>query len=80
MVNQNLKRMILEVLDKQIKNNNPKCTRQTLNRLVDLGYSNKEAREMIGSVLGEELFEILKEQKPFNEYKYAEKLKRLGAK
>jgi Holliday junction resolvasome RuvABC DNA-binding subunit len=72
MINQHLKRTILEVVDNQIKNNNPKCTRQTFERLVKSGYSEKEAKKMIGAILIEEMYTILKDKKPFNEEKYAE--------
>ena len=77
MVNQVLKKNILAVVSNQIKNNNPECTRQTFERLVNSGYSEKKAKEMIGAVLIKEMYEVLKEQRPYNEQKYAEELKNL---
>lgn len=78
MANQILKKNILEIVDNQIKNHDPECTKQTLERLVNLGYQEKKAREMIGAVLIQEMYSILKDNRPFNLQKYAERLNELG--
>jgi uncharacterized protein YecA (UPF0149 family) len=57
-----------------LKLNNPRCTRETLNRLMGLGYSKEESIKQIGAVLVEEIYDIMKNQIPFNEKSYAEKL------
>ncbi|MCC3358812.1 hypothetical protein [Bacillus sp. REN16] len=77
MANLKLKSKILEIVDNQIKINDPSCTKETLERLVDLGYSEIESKEMIGRVLVEEMYDLLKNQVPFNEKRYAEKLSML---
>lgn len=77
MANQVLKKNILAVVSNQINGNNPECARQTFERLVNSSYSEKKAKEMIGAVLIKEMYEILKEQRPFNEQKYVEELKNL---
>lgn len=74
MANEILKSHILETVDNQIKLNEPKCTRSTLNRLKELGYSEEKAREFIGAVLLEEMYNMMKIQEPFDEERYAEKL------
>jgi hypothetical protein len=77
MVKEKLKAKILEIVDNQININDPKCTKETLERLVNSGFSEIESKEMIGRVLIEEMYELLKNQVPFNEERYAEKLSML---
>ena len=72
-----IKSKIIEIVDNQIKINNPKCTKETLERLVNTGFSEKESKELIGRVLVEEMYDILKRQVPFNEERYAQKLSML---
>lgn len=74
MVNYKLKALILEVVDNQINMNDPKCTKETLNRLMDLGYSKDAAKEKIAAVLVEEMNDIMKNEVVFDEKKFAEKL------
>lgn len=74
MVNVRLKSQILETVDNQLKANDPKCTKKTFNRLLGLGYEADESKEMIGSILIEEMYYIMKNNEPFNEKRYAKKL------
>ena len=74
MENNKLKSKIIEIVDNQIKINDPKCTKETLERLVKIGISEKESKELIGRILVEEMYDILKSQVPFNEKRYAKKL------
>lgn len=68
MGNKRLKREILEILDNQIKINEPKCTKFTLERLISLGYTEEEAKEMTGSVLIEHIYYyMLNNNKKFDE-------------
>ena len=78
MANYRLKMLVLEVLDNQLRMNNPKCTKKTLKRLMSLGYTEAIAKEMIAAVLLEDIYDILNSQKPFNEKKYAKKLNKLS--
>ena len=77
MENNKLKSKIIEIVDNQIKINDPKCTKETLERLVKVGISEKESKELIGRILVEEMYDILKSQVPFNEKRYAKKLSML---
>ncbi|MEH7235176.1 hypothetical protein [Bacillus sp. JJ1562] len=77
MVNYKLKSKVIEIVDNQININEPKSTKQTLERLIEMGFSEIESKEMIGRVLVEEMYDILKNQVPFNEKRYANKLKML---
>ena len=49
--NPRLKALILEVVENQLRENNPPEKRQALERLLAAGYSRQEAMEMIGSVV-----------------------------
>ena len=69
-----IKSKIIEIVDNQIKVNNPTCTKETLERLVNSGLSEKESKELIGRVLLEEMYDILKRQAPFNGDRYSKKL------
>lgn len=74
MVNYKLKSHLLEVVDNQIRQNEPKCTKKTLTRLVDLGFEEQVSKEMIATVLTEEMFYVLKYQETFNEKRFCKKL------
>ncbi|MDL4839423.1 hypothetical protein [Aquibacillus rhizosphaerae] len=47
MVNYRLKASLLEVVENQLNDNDPKCTKRTLDRLMGFGYSVSESKEMI---------------------------------
>jgi len=56
MVNLHLKKCILKVINNQIRSSNPKCVKQTLERLIKAGYSENKAKEKIAAVLLEEIY------------------------
>lgn len=68
--NPHLKVAILEVVENQFRNSVPTETRQTLERLLAARYSRKQAIEMIGSVLVEEIWAILHDHKPFDRARF----------
>jgi hypothetical protein len=76
-VNENLRNAIFEVIDNQINANEPAETAITLNRLMNAGYSEFEAKQLIGQALAVELFHVMKEKLPFNEERYTNNLKNL---
>jgi hypothetical protein len=77
--NLRLKAAIIEVVDTQLELNDPPQIEQTLNRLMEEGYSVQAAKELIGNVVVAELFEVLKEGKPFDLNRYVAALERLPA-
>ncbi|WP_077620635.1 hypothetical protein [Bacillus sinesaloumensis] len=77
MQNVKMKSKILEIVDNQIKINDPKSTKETLERLVTSGLTEMESKEMIGRVLVEEMYDMLKNQVPFDEKRYDQKLSML---
>ena len=70
MPNMRVKQAILEVVENQVRANNPPDTRRTLARLQAAGYSRRQALEMIGSVLVAEIWHIQKNQEMFNPARY----------
>ncbi|MFH2045045.1 MAG: hypothetical protein ABIK92_07850 [Pseudomonadota bacterium] len=75
--NPHLQSVILEVVDNQLKANEPPETRQTFDRLVSEGYSEEDAKKLIGSVVASEIFDVLKKQKPFNRERFVKALNKL---
>lgn len=75
--NNRLKSAIIEVVENQIDSNDPPETSQTLDRLISEGFSKKEAKELIGSVVTIEVFEVLKNGRQFDRIKYVTALNNL---
>lgn len=78
-VNEHLRNTVFEVIDNQIKDNNPAETAITLKRLRDEGYSEFEAKQLIGQAIAVELFYIMKKKVPFNKMRYIKNLTNLPA-
>ena len=72
-----LKSAILEVVENQLQADDPPETRQTFDRLISEGYSEEEAKKLIGCVVSSEIFDVLKKQEPFNPKRYAKALNEL---
>ncbi len=68
---------ILEVVDNQLRDGTPPETRQTFDRLVAQGYSASEAKRLIGVVVASEIFDILKQNQPYNSARFIAALQRL---
>ena len=77
MANLRLKKSILEVVDNQLKANDPPCTKNTYDKLLDAGYSKSEAKDKIGAVVLTEIYDILKKGQAFDEEKYKSSLEEM---
>ena len=77
MDNQRLKKVILEVIDTQIRDKNPPETKKTLIRLQENGYSEEEAIKLIGYVVASEVFSVFREDRRYDENSYIAALKAL---
>ena len=71
------RRMILEIVENQIRDNDPPETRQTLRRLIKEGFSREEAMELIAAVVVNEIYNVLKQEKNFNRKRFVAALKQL---
>jgi hypothetical protein len=75
--NPHLRRAIFEVIENQIKANDPPETRETLDRLLHEGYSAVEAKKLIGSVAVVESYDIMKHSQPFDRERFVANLRKL---
>ena len=75
--NPRLKAVILEVVDNQLRANDPPETRLTLERLIKEGHSEETAKELIGCVVTSEIFDMMKNMKEFNPERYRAALAKL---
>ncbi len=69
-VNEKLRDAIFQVIDNQIEANDPAETLITFNRLTNEGYSEFQAKQLIGQAVALELFDVMKNKKPFDEARY----------
>jgi hypothetical protein len=58
--NLRLKAIILEVVNNQLRANDPQETRSTLERLIEEGHSEETAKKLIGCVVTSEIFDVMK--------------------
>lgn len=72
-----LRGVYLEAVENQLRDNNPPETRQTLDRLLAEGISEKDAKLLIASAIAFESYKILKSGTPFNHERFIKNLKRL---
>lgn len=70
MANLRLKKTILEVVENQLKENDPPCTKDIYEELLNAGYSKSESKDKIGAVVLNEIYDIMEEGKSFDEEKY----------
>ena len=77
MDNQRLKKAIIEVIDAQIRDDNPPETKKTLSRLQESGYSEEEAIKLIGYVVASEVFAVFREDRQYDEKSYIAALQAL---
>ncbi len=68
---------IFEVIENQIRGNDPPITKETYDRLRTNGHTHDETMKLIGCALSVELFEILKNSETYNRQRYESNLKRL---
>ena len=68
---------ILEVVDNQIRENNPPETKLTYERLLREGHTEEEAKRLIGSVVATEIFHVLRDRKEFDKERFVNALNML---
>ena len=68
---------ISEIIEDQIKTNNPPETKITYNRLLSLGYSAFDTKKLMGMCLIIEVLGISETKSYFNENRYVKNLKNL---
>lgn len=77
--NPRLHQAVMEVIENQLRANDPPETRQTLQRLMGEGHSRQEAMNLIGTVVAVEVFNVMKHGEMFNLERFVTGLKGLPA-
>ena len=68
---------IVEVIENQLRDNDPPEVMHTLNRLVAMGESRENAIRYIACALSIEIFETVKNRTPYDNERYTKNLKAL---
>ena len=68
---------IFEIIENQIRGNDPPITKETYDRLRKDGHAHEETMQLIGCALSVEIFETIKNSEPFDELRYTNNLKAL---
>jgi len=75
--NEELREQIFQIIENQLKDNDPPETKSTYDRLINEGFDDFRTRQMIGQCIAVELFEIFKFGKPYNNERYIKNLRKL---
>lgn len=75
--NLKLRDNIFEIIDNQIKSNDPPETALTFKRLKNEGFDDFTIKQLIGQCVAVEIYNIMKYKKPFDENRYIKNLKNL---
>jgi hypothetical protein len=68
---------VFEIIENQLRDNNPPITKETYTRLKSDGFSHDDTMKLIGCAMTTEIYEIIKQSQPFDEERYAQNLKNL---
>lgn len=72
--NPHLRAAFLEVVDNQLRDNNPPETKETLERLMAEGYSAEDAKLLIAQAVAVEAYTIMETKAPFNRERFVRNL------
>ena len=73
-INEKLRDQIFEIINNQLRDNNPPETKIAFDKLQKQGFNDFQTRQMIGQCLAVELFDVLKHRKPYNNERYIKNL------
>lgn len=68
---------IFQAIETQLEDGEPPETAETLSRLLEEGYSRDEAFRLIGCVLADEMFQLVKHEREYDGARYVRLLKNL---
>jgi len=71
------KQDIRSIVENQLADGFPEETGRTLKRLMEAGHGRVDAIDKIGTVVVEEIFDVLKTLQPFDERRFSAKLREL---
>lgn len=70
----NLYKLIIKSVETQIRENEPAITKKTFDRLLAAGRDEATAKEMIASVIAEEIYLMMKDNRKINEETFSARL------
>jgi hypothetical protein len=76
-MNRALNKLIMQVVENQLRDGTPPETKQTLDRLLKDGMAKSEAKRLIGCVVVSEIFDVMKSKQPYNHDRFVKALHRL---
>ena len=76
-INEILQAQFLEVVEYQLRMDDPAETRLTLERLEQAGYSRQDSKKMISACVAVAIADTLISNEPFDEARYIKNLNRL---
>jgi len=76
-VNENLRNAIFEVIANQVDADDPPETALTLERLMNEGFSEFQAKQLVGQAVVVEVIDAIQNKKPYNETRYLKNLRNL---
>lgn len=75
--NAELRAAYLEVVENQLRDNDPPETRETYERLCTEGFTEKNAKILIASVIAFETYQMMSTNSPFNRDRFVRHLNML---
>ena len=72
-----LRAVFREVVENQLRDDDPPETRQTFDRLLAEGHPEEEVWRMISTVVAAEIFETMKTNRPADNERYVRRLRAL---
>ena len=71
------RKAIPQVVENQLRLNDPPEVRETLDRLMGAGHSRAEAKRLIAVVLTREIFDVLEGKSDYDQERYLSRLQML---
>jgi hypothetical protein len=68
---------IFQIIDNQIKNNDPPETAMTFKRLKKEGFDDFTVKQLIGQCVAVEIYDMLKNKRPFDKERFINHLNKL---
>jgi len=75
--NKIIREQIFEIIENQIKDNDPPETNLTFNRLIKEGYNKSDTKKLISQCIAVEIFDVIKHGNTFDKKRFIKNLKQL---
>ncbi|TFH41963.1 MAG: hypothetical protein E4G96_04440 [Chrysiogenales bacterium] len=73
----NLYKLIIQSVETQIRENDPPATKMTYERLISAGHDEAAAKEKIASLIAEEIYLSMKDNRKISEKEFSARLSEL---